>query len=488
MSDGAEAELKISGKDGVETRVPINNTPFVVGRAGTDLNLDDTSVSRRHCEYVKVGDMWVIRDLGSSNGTFVDGEKVVECFLRGGEQVRIGNTEMVFVLYKRGRGTSNLMEDTALWSIVELSVGAGEQKKWMTRFLETLLSRYQGDRGFIVDYEQVTGTVSNVASVSMEAPPDVLELRAPFSKSIVEQVINDKKAVITHDAIVDPRFREAVSVAQFEIKSVICAPARWQGTPVGAVYLERGTGKQPFTDADSQELQDLADLFGIARMAWRGHLIASKNEWEKEWLMRTFPEAQVNALLTQGGMSSIRRRAKEICVIALRFFRTDQLLKGGNEEAWRSISQFISQVNDTVMRAGGALVGHQMFQFGDFDDGKGDFHLEAVRASQEIQRMGRGLVKRMNREMKVTFALGAGVVTGESLIGFFGAGQRVEYMALGETGNLACGLAAHAQDGEVLIDQPTYNKVRLFCNTHRVAPVTLAGFERQVQPYRLVPY
>jgi len=69
----------------------------VIGSSSSaDLSVDDKAVSRFHCEIRIVGGAAVIRDLDSSNGTWVDGVRVVHAFLRKGAIVRFGRTELRF--------------------------------------------------------------------------------------------------------------------------------------------------------------------------------------------------------------------------------------------------------------------------------------------------------------------------------------------------------------------------------------------------------
>ncbi len=68
-----------------------------VGRSGTDINVDDPEVSRRHCQIKVFGDRVVIMDLESTNGTYVHGRKVMTASLGVAEQFTIGNTVLEFV-------------------------------------------------------------------------------------------------------------------------------------------------------------------------------------------------------------------------------------------------------------------------------------------------------------------------------------------------------------------------------------------------------
>ncbi len=68
---------------------------LVIGRgAEADVQLTDTGVSRRHAEVRRVGDGAEVHDLGSTNGTWVNGQRVQTAGLRDGDRVLVGTTEM----------------------------------------------------------------------------------------------------------------------------------------------------------------------------------------------------------------------------------------------------------------------------------------------------------------------------------------------------------------------------------------------------------
>ena len=69
---------------------------LVVGRgAEADLRINDPGISRRHAEFRLDGRQVKVVDLGSTNGTVVDGHKVRETTVRDGATVRLGNTDLV---------------------------------------------------------------------------------------------------------------------------------------------------------------------------------------------------------------------------------------------------------------------------------------------------------------------------------------------------------------------------------------------------------
>ncbi len=78
-------------------RVPLAEHVVTIGRLPEcEVKLDDPNVSRRHAELTPSGDSFLLRDLGSTNGTKVNGIRVVERQLEDGDEIMIGNTRLRF--------------------------------------------------------------------------------------------------------------------------------------------------------------------------------------------------------------------------------------------------------------------------------------------------------------------------------------------------------------------------------------------------------
>lgn len=93
-SDSVEAWLELASGEVMDLR-----SPFMVGRrASSNYVIDAKEVSREHCMLVRDADgKWRISDLGSVNGTFVNGRKIVEMILlQDGDRVKIGDEVLVF--------------------------------------------------------------------------------------------------------------------------------------------------------------------------------------------------------------------------------------------------------------------------------------------------------------------------------------------------------------------------------------------------------
>jgi pSer/pThr/pTyr-binding forkhead associated (FHA) protein len=73
-------------------------------RPQSDIFLDDVTVSRKHAEFVRRGGQFVVRDVGSLNGTYVQRDRIEEAVLRPGDEVQIGKYRLVFYPSPRDAG------------------------------------------------------------------------------------------------------------------------------------------------------------------------------------------------------------------------------------------------------------------------------------------------------------------------------------------------------------------------------------------------
>src|SRR5262245_16732636 len=83
-------------------RVPVSGDRFTIGRKpGHSLVVSDASVSGNHCELKRNAEGWTLRDVGSTNGTFFGGAKILEVKLKAGDRFAIGS---VLVRLEEGGG------------------------------------------------------------------------------------------------------------------------------------------------------------------------------------------------------------------------------------------------------------------------------------------------------------------------------------------------------------------------------------------------
>jgi pSer/pThr/pTyr-binding forkhead associated (FHA) protein len=100
------AALLVEHKEGlVEARYLLNTDTTLIGRnESADILLDDNTISRKHAEILRNADVWTLKDLGSLNGTYVNGERIEEhCTINSGDEIQIGKFQLVFFANRKDK-------------------------------------------------------------------------------------------------------------------------------------------------------------------------------------------------------------------------------------------------------------------------------------------------------------------------------------------------------------------------------------------------
>ncbi|BBO34875.1 SpoIIE family protein phosphatase [Lacipirellula parvula] len=298
------ATLTIIQGGEVGKQFEISNRESVIGRSPEcDFVLDVAAVSRRHAAVLRDKDLYFIQDNGSRNGTIVNGHAIDgQAQLRDGDQILIcdvlmqfhhvaprsllgggaiegssllspldaaemmddGDASEIVATFDVGREAKATWQVSAkpeqqLMAMIEISNNLSntlEVKEILPKILDSLFKIFvQADRGFIIMRPKPGGPLVPVAT---KARRDSDEETRP-SRTIVERAMNEKKAILSADAASDARFNMAQSIADFHIRSLICAPmVDSNGESIGVVQLDTRDQRSRFTDLDLQVLVGVA--------------------------------------------------------------------------------------------------------------------------------------------------------------------------------------------------------------------------------------
>jgi len=98
INPGGPAELSLVLPDGMERSIPLSGAT-IGRRADADVVIDDASVSRRHAQLIRRGDAWYVADIGSRNGTTLNGQAVTrEVRLSDGDVLELGEARLTVQL------------------------------------------------------------------------------------------------------------------------------------------------------------------------------------------------------------------------------------------------------------------------------------------------------------------------------------------------------------------------------------------------------
>lgn len=290
---------------GTRFEVDDENRHVIIGRSvGTNIRVDDSEMSRRHAEVTCQSGRFHIRDLGSANGTFVNGRKLAETVLQHGDTIRLGHTRLTFQLAQVETSASvsvtnvQLVDDSAggphsaiiqqlhaepnssvaIWPAErfgsELLYQVAEHLVRPVHDLETLLQTVlsltldtiKADRGCILLRESGGGELQPIVFHRRGQTSDHEE-HMPISRTITGYVLKHGKAVRTSDALHDTRFDGGNSIVSSGIREAICAPMRGQEELIGVVYLDitSDAGQSTLTLAERLNDEHLKLVLAVAR-------------------------------------------------------------------------------------------------------------------------------------------------------------------------------------------------------------------------------
>lgn len=283
----------------------------IIGRsAECDVPLDVAAVSRRHAAILRDHDRFYVEDLHSRNGTFLndqriidrlplsDGDQLVICdqtfrFHSGhgsgpsaGATVQLSDTALaelvddeetksasrasvVATLDVSGGSASwrlSAKPEVKLAALIEISNNLGkvlEVEEILPKLLDSLFKIFvQADRGFVVMRAKPDGPLVPVA-VKTRRPGDDERIR--ISRTIVEEAMQSRQAILSADAASDERFSMAQSIADFSIRSMICAPMiGTDGEPLGVIQIDTLNQRARFTDEDLEVLAGVASQAAVS--------------------------------------------------------------------------------------------------------------------------------------------------------------------------------------------------------------------------------
>jgi signal transduction histidine kinase len=267
-----------------------------VGRDGTNrIRLHDTEVSRRHAEFRQDADGFLLSDIGSANGTFVNNQQITSVRLQTGDHISFGQTLLV---YRTGGDHApaeagdlaqqiSLLprDDLDISSAIVKTISEAEGSKiltetdsaspWLRGALANLAIMYEASQAVshILDLGELLDRMLELVFRSVPADrgcimlqenagslePKALRWRKPeerqhkfeLSRTIVDHVLAERQGVLVTDAPHDERFATGQSIVRFGIREVICVPMKGRHETLGVLYVDTQTGPRELAKRDT---------------------------------------------------------------------------------------------------------------------------------------------------------------------------------------------------------------------------------------------
>ncbi|MEZ6183932.1 MAG: SpoIIE family protein phosphatase [Planctomycetota bacterium] len=275
------------------------------------LEVPDPNMSRRHCVIEQREDgAVVLTDCNSSNGTKVNGRRIVSRELKDHDEIECGSTLMIFAMNvaslpsqpltptpPRGLPPTSRLDDGELEALNSTSSGplrtlrkqealvlaherddlkrlleinkqlneVHDLRSLLKRIIDSAIALLAAERGFLIlnDAEEQDRVRLKIEIARNRARRSIPNPEAQVSTQVCRQVIDTKAAVLTTNAQADQTFGRFASVSGLNLRSIVCVPFRIKSEIFGTVYLD-ASEVGAFAERDVELLEAFSDQAALA--------------------------------------------------------------------------------------------------------------------------------------------------------------------------------------------------------------------------------
>ncbi len=516
---------------------------LVVGRAVTsDVPIYDPTISRRHAE-VSLSDRGVkVKDLGSSNGTFLNGARVTEAEASSNDIVTFGKVAFKvievtapqrpqvvappadFASPKPAGATIVRQLPVSSSGGVPAIVGIGDKpqggshlkvqaqtqeerrEKKLSLLLEVSkeLSKQQELDRLLEKVVDFTFQIMNVDRVSIllvedksnELIPRISKSRTGAAsaakhvpQSIARKAVEERVAILSDNAAADERFKGKSILIQ-SVRSAMCTPLMGSDQKVlGILYVDNLTATHSFADED---LEFLIAFGGLTAVAIENSQLSDRIRREALVLsnFQRYFSPNIAAVIAQqqdAGQLPSQKRPVVVFFSDIRGF-TPMSETMNPDDIARLLTEYFTEMVDLVFEHGGTLdkfMGDAIMALWGAPIAHED---DADRAMQcAIDQLN--ALEKMNEKWKEQgrqpVGIGIGINFGEVFAGNIGSNRRLEYTVIGDAVNTASRLCSAAGPNQILISESFYKSLKKPPKVEALEPIQVKGKSKAVAVYRV---
>ncbi|MEZ4272905.1 MAG: FHA domain-containing protein [Myxococcota bacterium] len=289
--------------------IALNTEHITLGRAASNtVVLHDPEVSKFHAEILAEGNSFVLWDLGSSNGTWVNGEAITNRELQPGDEIEFGASRYVFEPLRSEHSVvtivpKNSPDNTQVVAITKVNALAPAREIAETAELGKMYDRvraaFQAVQSLIettdirrlcrrildVTFDIVlaeTGAVllfddnHELVPWATRAPPKGCAADILISRTIIDQVLQEQSALLASDALYDSRWSSSESIITSGTRSLICVPLLNGDKIFGVLHIGNASQVAAFSTADLELVSGIGTGGGVAFQCLLAHQLAEE--------------------------------------------------------------------------------------------------------------------------------------------------------------------------------------------------------------------
>jgi adenylate cyclase len=526
--------ITFTDSDGTRRTVTFEHKLSVGRHPDQDIQILERVVSKEHAVIERLGNSinaYVLFDVGSRNGTLLNGAVVTDRVrVYDGDRVTVGATELTFradsrvtsnssgtrvkitdpdddsAVQKRLKETNNnhfppadqvatleqLKADYEKLRIAnELNRALSlefDLENLLNRILQKAFEMFAADRGAIMLVDPESGEA--VPAATRERYPDPLRRDIPISRSILNEVLTEKAALLSTNAQLDSRFSKAKSVIMHSIKATMSVPLMYRDRLLGVIHLESQLTSGAFTEKDLQLLNGFANQAAIAIEHSRLVDRVRQDALVREQLGRLLPQELVDEVIA--GRVDIKKggdmRYVSVLFADIRGF-TSMCERQPAQTVVTMLNEYFEIMVDVIFKHGGTLdkfVGDEIMAVWGAPIAVENHAERAVMAAIEMQAALRAFnEERLVRRLE-PLGVGIGVNTGEVVAGYMGSNRAMDYTIVGDVVNTGSRLCSAASTGEIIVSPDVVAATPGKFRTEELPARTLKGKREPVVLYRVI--
>jgi adenylate cyclase len=357
--------------------------------------------------------------------------------------------------------------------------------KLLEKILERAFDLLAADRAAILLYED-----------NRELKPRAIRTRKgvdePFvvSTTILNQVEKERVAVLSSDAMLDPRFSQAHSIIMQGIRSSMAVPLLFKGELQGALVVDSQISTNAFGDKDLQLVTNIANQAALAIANATLARQIQRDAVARERFQRLL-SPQVAQLVLEG---KVEVKQGGVSTEATMFFSDirgfTSMSEGMNaEDIVAMLNDYFERMVEIIFNYEGTLdkfVGDEIMALFGAPVSHPDDPIRCVRASLVMIDSLREFNTERAAAGKNGFEIGIGINTGKVVAGYLGSSKAMQYTVIGAPVNLAARLCSQAKGMQIVISEPTWLRVRDYFEVRELEPVKPKGIAQPVRIFEVL--
>jgi adenylate cyclase len=523
--------LKLTSADNLQTFELKVNVPMIVGRAPTsDIPVFDPTISRRHAELLANDKALQVKDLGSSNGTFLNGARVESTTVNVGDTITFG--KVAFKLQTTAPAApavpAGLANAPAGATIVRqlpvrntpgtafAAIKSGEQAAVNSDYEKVVqklgsLLEVAKELGGQTDLDPMLDnivrkaydilTVDRVAIQLMDDTGTLVtkiardkrghDQQRAVPQSIARAAVAEKSAILSNDAGEDQRFGAGASILMQQVRSAICVPlVSKEDRVLGILYVDNVSSAHQFTEDDLNFVVAFSGIAAAAIDAKQAAERIQKEQAARSNFERYFTPQLAQRIASSEGATRLGGDKRTIAVLFsdIRGFTALSETMRPDDMA-TLLTEYFTEMVDSVFRNEGTLdkfIGDAVMAQWGAPIGTADDADKAMIAAIEMMRELDKLNAKWRAEGRPELQIGIGLNYGEAFAGNIGSERRLEFTVIGDTVNTASRLCSAAGPGEILISEEMRQALASKPPLAVCPPMELKGKSQPVPVYRVV--